>query len=94
MISLLLQQVNALYAQTHPVQWECQALTQAAEGRRLQAMDGQPRCRDSLHSETTEIFFYFSIFFAFASLLHCCWRYEVGSFDRFYPSTFLIFLPL
>ena len=46
--------MNVLYAQTHPVEWECQALTQAAEGRGQQAMDGQPRCRDSLHSVTTE----------------------------------------
>lgn len=29
-------------ANTHPVEWEGQALTQAAEGRGLQAMDGQP----------------------------------------------------
>lgn len=51
--------MNALYAQTHPVQWECQAVTQDNEGRGQQAMDGQPRCRDSLHSVTTS---HFSIF--------------------------------
>lgn len=41
-ISSYLQLPAGLYSQTYPVQWECQALTQAAEGWGLQAMNGQP----------------------------------------------------
>lgn len=51
--------IYILNAKTHLVQRECQTLTHAAEGRGPQAMDGQPRCRNSLHTKQNKMELYF-----------------------------------
>lgn len=75
-----------LYAKTHLVERERQTLTHAAEGRGLQAMDGQPRCRKSLLTKQNRIIFLVSechpwtrttIKYVFV-LIHCSWATDVA----------------